>query len=331
MADKDMVNKARGVAREITELDPMSLMERPEWGTIKFQDVEAELKLVEDLAGHITSLPIELMPQGALEAVHSHLVGARDTLRRIDRFDISALDNPKGERENIAERLRGTTNNLLTSVQGWIGFLAYQSGDVQRNIRELNDAVGKAKMIVGGAETYAGAKAKEVDGIVSAAREASASVGVGHFTSDFAGEVTRMRGEAKTWLVATAIFGAVTLATAVAFLFIRLQPDATSAQVVHFITSKLITLAVLLTATVWCGRLFKAAKHQAAMNHHRANALKSFQAFVNATDDPVTRDAVLLETTRSIFAIAPSGYLEATETSPESGAKMLEVVRAAKS
>jgi hypothetical protein len=82
-----------------------------------------------------------------------------------------------------------------------------------------------------------------------------------------------------------------------------------------------------MTATVWCGRIYKATKHQAVTNQHRANALKTFQAFVKAALDDATRDAVLLETTRSIFTIAPSGYLETSEPSAEPVSKLMEIIR----
>jgi hypothetical protein len=50
---------------------------------------------------------------------------------------------------------------------------------------------------------------------------------------------------------------------------------------------------------------------------------------VKATDDTATRNAVLLETTRSIFAIAPSGYLESGDSSADTGSKVLEIVKSA--
>ena len=74
--------------------------------------------------------------------------------------------------------------------------------------------------------------------------------------------------------------------------------------------------------------MYKAAKHQAAVNRHRGNALKTFQAFVKATNDDSTRDAVLLETTRSIFALTNTGYLDTGgEGSSDGAVKVLEIVK----
>jgi hypothetical protein len=67
--------------------------------------------------------------------------------------------------------------------------------------------------------------------------------------------------------------------------------------------------------------------HQSVINRHRANALKTFQAFVKASNDEKIRDAVLLETTRSIFSISPSGYIDAKADHTDNPTTVLEFVR----
>ena len=92
----------------------------------------------------------------------------------------------------------------------------------------------------------------------------------------------------------------------------------------QYTTMKVVILGLLFTSTIWCGRMYRTNKHQQSINKHRANALRTFQAFVEATNDPAIRDAVLLETTRSIFAITPSGYLGEIDKSPDTGQKSLK-------
>lgn len=149
------------------------------------------------------------------------------------------------------------------------------------------------------------------------------------FTSDFAREASDLEIAAKNWLIATGILAVATIVAALIPIFFPLGKDATNVQIVQYMTSKLVILAVFLTTTIWCGRIYKATKHQVATNSHRANALKTFQAFVKAASDDPTRNAVLLETTRSIFAIAPSGYLQTIDTLSDSGTKVLEIIKSA--
>jgi hypothetical protein len=44
------------------------------------------------------------------------------------------------------------------------------------------------------------------------------------------------------------------------------------------------------------------------INRHRQNALRTFETFVASTTQPQVKDAVLLETTKAIFAPQSSGY-----------------------
>ncbi|MDF9787860.1 FtsH-binding integral membrane protein [Polynucleobacter sphagniphilus] len=128
---------------------------------------------------------------------------------------------------------------------------------------------------------------------------------------------------AKTWLWVTAGLAIATVVASIVSFFLPLPQDSGNAGLAQFFTSKIVLLGVLIMATVWCGCIYKAIKHQAAINAHKANALKSFQAFVNATADEATKNAVLLETTRSIFALGTSGYLDQSDGVVDSGTKVI--------
>ena len=65
-------------------------------------------------------------------------------------------------------------------------------------------------------------------------------------------------------------------------------------------------------------------KHQYTINKHRALSLQTFQAFVGATNDPRTKDAVLLEATRAVFANTATGFAESGSSS-DSGIQFVEI------
>ena len=92
----------------------------------------------------------------------------------------------------------------------------------------------------------------------------------------------------------------------------------------RIITTKIALLALLFTATVWCSKNYRALKHQVTVNKHRALSLQTFQAFVGATKDPRTKDAVLMEATRAIFGNTATGFADPAHTS-ESGIRVLEI------
>ena len=210
-------------------------------------------------------------------------------------------------------------------MQSHIPFLAYQRGDVQRNLENLNITVAQATKVYEEGVTKLQGQQKTMETIITATREAAAKVGVAHFTTDFRTESDSQATSAKKWLWTTVVMAILTVLASVGVFFVPLEHDAKAAQVLQLFTSKVVILGLLFTATIWCGKLYKAAIYQVLVNRHRANALLTFQAFTQAASDNAVRDSVLLETTRSIFAITQSGYLD-NESTPEGG-KVVEVVR----
>lgn len=328
MASEETVNRIRDQAVKATSVPIDSLVRNPAWGSIDFESARPDLAIVFSLAGHLRDLPIELVVESHANAILQSIGHVVEQLNQIKSFTIEQ-GNARSTRDTIVQELRNRTESLLANVQGWVGFLAYQKGDVQQNIASLNKAVDSAGEVLSNAKTAAEARKRELDGIISAAREASAKVGVAHFTEDFAGQATKFENEAKSWLTATAFLAGTSVLASLIFYLVPVPAGATTPQLIQQLSSKLVFLGVLITSTVWCARIYRGTRHQAATNNHRAQALKSFQAFVKATDDEATKNAVLLETTRSIFALAPSGFLDGSDSSSDGASKVLEIVKGA--
>ena len=102
----------------------------------------------------------------------------------------------------------------------------------------------------------------------------------------------------------------------------------TLAGILPRLTTKLVVLAMLFTATLWCGNVCRALLHQAAVNEHRGLSVSTLQAFVAASDDPRTRDAVLLEATRAVFARAATGYVAEDGEQQGEGIRFIEIGKA---
>jgi hypothetical protein len=278
---------------------------------------------------YLKSLDVGLLPDSELQALVNHLRQIADQVKLMMAFTVEQ-NNAPGVRDSIITHIHSYTDQLYTTAQGRIPFLALQRGDVKRNEQEVAESVTQIRTLLGGLKKDVTERKGEIDGIITAAREASATVGVAHFTADFKTTADQMGTAASTWLWRTTIAGALTIAAALAFPFVfPVEGTALTLHAVQIFTSKLVVLGALFAATLWCGRMFKASKHMEAVNRHRENALRTFQAFTKAASDDQTRNAVLLETTRSIFALANPGYLDGTETGSEGALQVLEVVKSA--
>lgn len=325
MATEALTKQLRELADSCTQTPIDKLLKNPDWGKISFEGCRTELERTYSMLNHFKLLPVELLPDAPMQQIVSSLPPLKASIDQIESFSIES-SNPTGTRDQLIGQLKTQSDQFFAVAHLYIPYLAYQKGDVQRNINELTESVEQASQLVGGAKDEIEKKRGEIGDIIVAAREAAASVGVAHFTVDFTDESTKQDESADHWLKATGAAAVLTLAVAIGLVFVPIKPDATTPQVIQMFTSKVVILGLLFTATIWCGRLYKAARHQGSISKHRANALRTFQAFTKAASDDESRNAILMETTKSIFAITPTGYLD-NESSPDGGLKIVEVVR----
>ncbi len=325
MANETQVKQLHELAEDCTKTTVDQLVTNSDWGKINFEGCRSELDRTFDMLNQFKLLPVRLLPENIIQQIISTLQPLKATMDQIRGFSIEQ-GNPTGARDQLVAQFRNQADSYFAAAHLYIPYLAYQKGDVQKNINDLTQSVEQASGLVDNAKKEIKVQREEIGNIIVAAREAAASVGVAHFSADFSTESTEQEAAAKSWLVVTGILALTTLLVAFGVAFIPIDKEATPSQIAQLFTSKIVILGLMFTATIWCGRLYKAAKHLATINKHRSNALRTFQAFTKAASDDAARDAVLMETTKSIFAITPSGYLDG-ETPTDGGLKIVEVVK----
>lgn len=325
MASKEQVDKLLTLFKEITELDIGELIHDKNWGIINFESAKPDLERLYALCHHFIVLPIDQLPSDIADQIFNEARPIAETVSNIRKYSIEQ-SNPSGIRDQYVNDVKVYVDLFYKFSHIYVPYLAYQKGEVQNNIKQLTSSVTDAKSLLEQSEKDANLKRSEIDKIIQAAREASASVGVAHFTADFVTEASTMEGDAYNWLKATIIIAALSLLSAIYFLLA--EPNLSStASAIQYVSSKILILILLISATLWCGNLYKAAKHQAAVNKFKGNSLKTFQAFVNATEDGAIKDAVLVETTRAIFSESATGYIANDNSGTERSTKIVEVIK----
>ena len=326
MATTEQVEKIREHVQKVIGFDIDALTMRAELGTLNFRESRADLTRLYELLTPLSTYPIELLPDAIADSIVNNLDSLHPIIDQINGFNIESQS--VRERDYLVSELHNQTEAIVEIVAQWVPYLAYAQGDVQQNIQQITDAVANAHAIVEEGREDIDKGKQEVARIIDATREASAEAGVATFTRDFADKATALEKTALLWLIATAVSAVTTGIFAIIFAHGWLLPTGESlTQLLQVATTKLIVLGLLFTATVWCGRMYKATKHQAAVNEFRANGLKTFEAFIKATDDDATRNAVLLETTRAIFAHASTGLIDAKAGDSEGSVRIVEVAR----
>lgn len=326
MANQQLVDQLSEKISKVMKLDIAGLTSNNEWGSVNFKASVGNLNDIVAMVKPLGSLPIRILPDGPAQDINSQLDSFLQVIAKIEGFSLQG--NAEENRNAIQQEVKNHVPRLYNAIAPHAAYLALYAGDLDRTIQTLDQTRKEANGEVESLKNFVKDSKLQVEEIMQSAREAAGSAGVGAFSSDFSDQADRQDEEAKFWLICASALGLVSIGAALGSYFLPISADSTPAQIVQLTTSKVVVLGLLLSATYWSSRQFRALRHQIAVNRHRANALKTFQAFVKAAADDNTRDAVLMETTRSIFAIAPSGYLTGqSEPSTQDGLKIVEMIR----
>jgi hypothetical protein len=168
---------------------------------------------------------------------------------------------------------------------------------------KLRDAKAEAEQILSKAKT----ERKEVE-------EMARNEAMNPYAKQFLFEAKKNKREAKRWLCGAIWLGSITLVLSVIFSVVSFCWQAEDKSI-SFIASKLLVVVLLLTATVFCAKLYKTLKHLETINNYKRLALKTFPAFRLAVTAEASRDAILLEAAKFLFSSVPSGYITGNQGS----------------
>lgn len=296
------------------------LIERETWGTANFRNYENEFTDIFFFVNEFSRLDISFIPDTVFPVINDTISHIINVFNQIDKYDVST--QKKADIDTRCDTLKTHVDNLKTHLGPWLPVLAYKRGDIDAKISELDIIMLDAADRANGIKQFQSRFEKESSEILQAMRDTSASAGVGVFNQDFENAAKNNKTDATYWGRWLGFLSLVTIIFPIIAFF--LTPENINLGVL--ISSKILVMAVLITASLWVGRMYKSAKHQEAINIFKANALRTFQAFIKATEDEQTKNAVLLETTKAIFTAFNPGYIS-MEQSANDSLKIMEVFK----
>lgn len=306
MNEREAVENLKKSLSSLLTFDAPEMYERAEWGSkLTFTPYKVDFERVFGLARIFSDLPYDLLPDAQLTQITAAIDGTANHFSSIDELDIQTVNNAQQTFKSLGDQVKVHADAVTVEMAQWISYLAYQKGDVAANISKLESAIEKADgIIITAVEEIAG-KQGEIEKIVQTAQDFAGDKGVTIFTEQFNNAAIKNAEEASTWLKFTAGIFAVTIIAILIFLY-QLQGVTAWYEWI----SRAAFIGVLITAGLWCGKTYRILRHQETTNLHKANGLKSFLLFRDAADnDEATRNAVLRETTKSIFSSQSSGFI----------------------
>lgn len=322
----ELVNKLLLEINECIKTPLNELLQNINWGNINFNNSKNNLERTFKMLSDLKLFELGILPDVTIQKIIDLLKNINSSLNQIRSFNITS-GTPQETCQNIVEQINEQANNFFNYTYSYISFLAFQNGDYQRNIKNIQNSYERMNNEIDDNKKSIIKKHEEIDKIVINIKETAGSVGVAHFSTNFNKESENYEKYAKNWLITTITCFIITFIVFILFIYIvKIESITTISQIIQYFTSKFIIIGILFSITIWCGKIYKITRHQSIINKHRSNALLTFQAFTNAANDISIRDAVLMETTKSIFTISPSGYLD-TEINNSNDIKVIEIMK----
>ena len=312
MATKHGIEKVNEKIASVASAPVEAYLEnKPEWGNFNFLEVEQEIRTLYGVIRSLQKLSLLHIPND-YDKIFTQIKDICDLLLRFRSY--SQTHSGSGEYDRLISDARSFTEKVYEFFPKHVSILLMIDAGSDSRLQELNRQKLKVDEIATSAKEVFEEKQSEADEIIAAIRASAADQGVSKYTEDFSSEAKKLARNACQWLWATGMLAVFSFLAAVGSWFVpigneSLEGHQLTVQLLQLTVSKIVSLGILFGTTIWCGKNYRAIKHQQAVNQHRANALKTFQSFVQATSDPATKEAVLMETTRSIFALSTSGYL----------------------
>ncbi len=316
--ESEKVSNLKKELQRILNLDQSRLIRRREWGEFHFEEIQSNIERTYRLAQQLINLPLERLLEKTIDNINALTRQVAVSFEHLDQFSLGISGN--SDKSYHVRSIQQSTNPFFETSAPWAAYLACQRGDIDQNIEKITRSAKEVEKTV----TAAKKGASEMEEIIAKAREASAKAGAAVFTKDFENVAGKMEKSAKIWLRGTIGAAFVTVVVALGMWFWT-ESGLDQGQIFQKIGTKMVILAVLLTGTIWCGRNYRALKHLAIINNHRANSIRTLQAFSNAAAQTQTKDAVLMEATRAVFGNVPTGFIG--QTSSDSDLKVIEVAR----
>jgi hypothetical protein len=326
--DPDL-NELRNILDGLSKYTPQDFI-RPELGSeLNFESglliIERYLKLYSDLREcNLENLPIEV-----IRNLKNQGKNAFQKFTQIIDYAPRQHSSPFQERDRIINELQSSYASQWNVIAPVIAYSIRKGTDFESLEKRARENIARQEDAIKEFGKQRDNTLEEIQKTLESVRRAAADVGVSQHSLVFKEAAEEYEKKSKGWLTATI---SLSIATAIwgAFSFFIHPPGdpPTTAQIIQFSIAKLIVLSALYYSLVWAARNYQAHKHNYIVNRHRQNALQTFETFIKAAQgDPDTKNAVLLQTTQSIFSAQPSGYIH-KDTESDSPNKFIELIRA---
>lgn len=141
-------------------------------------------------------------------------------------------------------------------------------------------------------------------------RAVAAEAGVSQEAATFHDAAERYDSTAKRWLIGAIVAAMVTVSVGISIVMAwNSLGDLTGVAAWQVVLGRAAVLVVLSFAAVTAVRMYRSNAHLAAVNRHREDALRTFNAFIDGTESSEVKDMILLAAAHAAFGQTATGLV----------------------
>lgn len=296
---------------------------------LNFSGAITPAKRLISLYRRLSTTALEDFPDAVLNQITAQCDSDFQKFEQIKDFEPSKHQTPSSVRDSYIQAITSSYDPAFNRLSPFISYSLHRSADFQRLDTDARSTFQQIKDQAGSIERDLKQQKEDAEGILRDIRETAAEQGVTQQAIYFQMESTDHNNDAERWEKRT-IGVAITLGIfSVASIFLHkwtwLAPD-NGYETAQLVTSKLLIFAVLTYLLILSAKNYLNHKHNSIVNKHRQNALMTYKAMVDATDDPGSREAILIQAAGCIFNPQSTGYTVSSDTPAVSGKSMVEIL-----
>lgn len=306
---KEELEKLIGSLSTLAQTDAESLARIDDLARdINFEKAVPAFERMLDVVRQLHERDLERLPHTELRKLNVACDKLSELIQQVRAFALTQ-ENPSQACTNIINSIEQAYDGVMDPFLLPLAFTATQATDYARIEREAKGLHAEMQKQAGELEKFMAETRKDASAAMEAVREQAAEAGVATNAQVFLSQAATHSTAAEGWFKATIWVTVATVAVALFFVILSFfyQP-ATTAGSIQFVLSKIIFLSTLSFGIFWCARNYRAERHNKTLNKHRANALGTFRAFVEGTEDTQVRDAILLQAAQAAFVNRSTGY-----------------------
>jgi len=298
---------------------------------LSFQAASDDVDRLFRLLTRLRACDLDLLTENRFQDCSRFVSEVSSVFTDMQRFSPSSASSaPSSQRDQIVQRCKrafDTSNDALLTV------LAISRPTLEETDSKVRDFVqmvkGSSDAVLQGIKSETGKARDEIQTTLESVRAATGAIGIEKQAEVFKLAAREHADGRRVWLWTTVTLATVTVLGLVAnwALAYRFGPPVSSASLVQLTVAKVLVFSFLLSAVVWSGKVYRSHQHNYVINKHRQNALETFQLFARATEDASTKDMVLLQATKCIFAPQPTGFLAGERDAETASPQILEIIR----